>query len=238
MSKLMHKKIVVAGGSSGIGLATVALLTTMNADVTVISRNNDKLKTVADNHQSVKVIAVDATDRKQLDSFFKQNGTFDHLIVTLSGGKGAGLFKDLNLDELRTGFEAKLFPQLNTVQAALPYLNEHGSITIVTAISSRSRAVGTSGLAAINAGLEAMMPTLAKELKPLRINAVSPGVVDTSWWNFLDEPVKKKTFEEYAKQIPVGRVAQPIDIAESIVFLASNEYITGTVIEVDGGLRL
>ncbi len=238
MNKLSNKKIVVAGGSSGIGLATVALIAGMDAVVTVISRDDDKLKTAADTHKAIKAVAVDASDRKQLDAFFLQNGKFDHLIVTLSGGKGSGLFKDLQLDDLRSGFEAKLFPQLNTVQAALPYLNEHGSITLVTAISSRSRASGTSGLAAINAALEAMLPALAKELKPLRINAVAPGVVDTAWWNFMDAETKKKTFEDYAKQIPVGRVAQPSDIAECIAFLVSNEYITGSVIDADGGLRL
>jgi NAD(P)-dependent dehydrogenase (short-subunit alcohol dehydrogenase family) len=236
--KLKDKRIVVAGGSSGIGLATVSMLAETGADVTALSRSIDKLKAVTDKFPHMNTAAIDAGDRAQLDAFFRRYGTFDHLVVTLSGGKGGGLFRDLNLDDIRTGLEGKLFPQLNIMQAALPYLDTRGSITLVSSISSRSRAVGVSGLAAINASMEAMLPSLARELKPLRINAIAPGVVDTAWWDFLDEDSKRKTFSDYATQIPVGRVAQPGDIAEAILFAVTNDYMTGSVLEIDGGLRL
>ena len=238
MSSLFRKKIVVIGGSSGIGLATVELLIEAGATVTAVARDPEKLQHVSERYPTVKTRIVDAADRINLDRFFKEEGTFDHLIVTVSGGKGAGMFTSLNLNDLMSGFEAKFFPQLNAVQAALPYLGNSSSITLVTAISSRSRMPGTSGLAAINGALEAMLPTLAKELKPVRINAVSPGVVDTDWWKFPDEESKRKVFSKYANNIPVGRVAKANDIAEILVFLTSNEYITGSVIEADGGLRL
>lgn len=224
MDKIESKKIVVAGGSSGIGLAVVELLSGLHAKVAVISRSGPK--------------PVDATDRSQLDSFFYENGHFDDLVVTLSGGKGAGLFRDLDLNHLRSGFEAKFFPQLQTVQAALPYLSPRGSITLVSAISSRSRLAGTSGLAAINAAIEAMVPTLAKELQPIRVNAISPGVIDTPWWNFLDADSKEKAFKGYSAQIPLGRVGKASDVAESIAFLVTNEYVTGVVLDVDGGIKL
>jgi len=231
MNKLANSKVVVAGGSSGIGLAAVELLNDRGPIVIVVGRDAEKLKKVKDTYPGVHTSIVDAADRKSLDAFFKETGNFDHLIITLSGGKGAGSFKELNLDHLGEGFAAKFFPQLHTMQAALPYLHQGSSITLVTAISARARIPGTSGLAAINGALEAMIPTLAKEFKPIRVNAVSPGVVDTAWWKFPDEETKWKTFVEYEKKIPAGRVAKAVDIAEILVFLTTSEFITGSVIE-------
>src|SRR5439155_26739831 len=137
-----------------------------------------------------------------LDAFFKTAGHIDHLVITVSGGKGMGNFADLSLDDLREGFECKFWPQLHTLQAALPYMNAGGSITMITAVSSVAQKPGTSGLAAINGAIELMIPALAQELKPLRINAVSPGVVDTPWWNFIPEDAKQKTFEQFTGNIP------------------------------------
>ena len=135
-------------------------------------------------------------------------------------------------------FEFKFFAQLQTAQSALPFMNPNGSITFITSISSRSNAIGTSGLGAINGAIEIMVPTLAKELKPLRINAVAPGVVNTTWWDFLTPEKKDETFTQYAKAIPLGRIAQPDDIAKMIIALIENSYITGQIFAVDGGLSL
>jgi NAD(P)-dependent dehydrogenase (short-subunit alcohol dehydrogenase family) len=232
-----NKRVVIAGGSSGIGLATARQLAERKFDVTITGRDPAKLK-AAGEPALFSTATVNSSDRKALDDFFKKSGSFNHLVLTLSGSKGAGLFKDLSLDYLKEGFEGKFWPQLNTIQAALPYLNEGGSITIVTAISSTAKIPGSSGLAAINGALELMVPVLAKELKPVRINAVSPGVIDTPWWNFLPADTKKQTFDEYASKIPAGRVGKPEEVADVIYFLISNAYVTGQVIGCDGGLSL
>ena len=229
------EKIIVAGGSSGIGLATAKLLANQRYAVTVTGRDAKKLKE-AEQTPGIRSAVVNSADRNSLDEFFKTSGKIDHLVVALSGGKGAGNFADLPLQDLRDGFEGKFWPQLNTVQAALPSIREGGSITLVTAISSVAKLPGTSGLAALNAALETMVPVIAKELKTTRINAVSPGVVDTPWWNFLPPDVKEQTFEQYSKQILLGRVAKPEEIADVILFLIKNRYMTGKVVGCDGGL--
>jgi NAD(P)-dependent dehydrogenase (short-subunit alcohol dehydrogenase family) len=236
MTSLANRKVIVAGGSSGIGLATARLLAQQQAVVTVTGRDTEKLKAI---HASdgFNTAAVDSTNRKALDTFFKQAGNTDHLIVSIGGHKGMGNFATLSLQELQEGFDNKFWPQLQTVQAALPYLNKGGSITLITAMSALGRLPGASGLAALNGALELMVPILAKELKPLRINAVSPGVVDTPWWDFLPEENKQQTFVQFAQQIPAGRVAQAEEIAEAILMLLHNEYMTGTVIPCDGGLH-
>lgn len=229
-----NKKAIVVGGSSGIGLATAQLLANSNAQVTVTGRDAGKLKQVQQT-TGLQIQVLDSTDRSALDVFFKQTGPLDHLVISVSGSKGMGNFAELPLQELRAGFEGKFWPQLNTLQAALPYMNSDGSITLITAISSIAQKAGTSGLAAINGALELMVPILAQELKPLRINAVSPGVVDTPWWNFAPEEAKQQAFQQLTGNIPAGRVARPGEVAHAVVFTLGNSYLTGTVIHCDGG---
>lgn len=232
------KKVIIAGGSSGIGLATAAKLAGEKAHVTATGRSAARLADAAKAVPGIHTAALDSGNRKDLDAFFDARGNFDHLVIAVSGSKGAGKFADLSLKELRDGFEGKFWPQVNTLQAALPYVNKGGSITLITAISAISRAPGVSGLAAINGALELMIPSLAKEIQPLRINAVSPGVVNTPWWDFLPADAKNDTFGQYAAQLPVGRIGEPDDVADTILFLMRNGNITGTVIRCDGGLSL
>lgn len=229
-----NKKVIVAGGASGIGLATALILKNSKAAVTVTGRNADKLQQVQQS-TGIQTQVLDSADRKALDAFFTKTGQIDHLVITVSGSKGMGNFAELPLQDLRDGFEGKFWPQLNTLQAALPYMNIGGSITLVTAISSIAQKPGTSGLAAINGALELMIPVLAQELKPLRINAVSPGVVDTPWWNFVPDNAKQDTFQQFTGNIPAGRPAKAEEIADAIVFTLGNSYMTGTVIHCDGG---
>lgn len=232
-------KVVIAGGTSGIGLATAKMLAENNAEVIITGRNEEKLKAALSQlPQTVKGSCVDSSDENALKSFMENVGNIDHLLLALSGAKGGGFFKDLDLSQLRAGFEEKLFPQLQTLKAALPQLKPGGSVCFITAVSAHARVPGVAGLAAINAALEAVIPILAKELKPTRVNAVSPGVIDTPWWNFLPEEVKTTTFNQYAEASPVGRIGKADDIAKVIFQLMTNTFITGQVITVDGGMSL
>jgi NAD(P)-dependent dehydrogenase (short-subunit alcohol dehydrogenase family) len=229
-------KVLVSGGTSGIGLATAQLLQQSGADVTVTGRDQNKIKHVKSENPGLNVVALDHSDTEALKNFFANFGKFDHLVLSLSSSKGAGPFATLSLEDLRSGFDGKFWPQLQTIQAALPYLEKSGSITMITASSSTARLPGTSGLAAINGALEIMTPILAKELQPLRVNAVSPGVVNTPWWNFLSEEDKRKSFEQYSTFIGVGRVGEATEIANAIVGIVNNGYINGSVLYCHGGL--
>ncbi|WP_343743926.1 SDR family oxidoreductase [Chitinophaga sp.] len=233
-----NSRIIIAGGSSGIGLATAALLTAEKAHVTITGRAAERLQEAAKAVPVAATAVVDGNDRPALDQFFAAQHSIDHLVIALSGAKGAGMFKDLSLDDLRAGFEGKFWPQLQTLQAALPYMRPGGSITMITAISAIAKNPGTAGLAAINGAIELMVPGLAKELQPLRINAVSPGVVDTPWWDFLPADAKADTFKAYADQLPTGKVAAATDIAEAVLFLMRNSNTTGTILRCDGGFSL
>lgn len=229
-------KYIVVGGTSGIGLATAKLALDDGHEVVVAGR--DPAKFFAAQALGVQARQLDAGDAAACAVFFKAEGGFDHLVLSVSGSSGAGLFRELNLSELRKGFEGKFWPQLQCAQAALPTLKADGSITFVGAISSRALQPGTSGLAAINAALEAMVPVLASELRPLRVNALVPGVVDTPWWSRVPEAARAKLFEELASKVPVGRVGKPEDLAAALMLLTTNTFITGTILDCDGGWKL
>lgn len=222
-----------------MGFETAKLLSQKGYRITILGRSQDKLNdALAILGENAKGQCVDATDPAALQQTMANIGRIDHLVIALSGGKGIGQFRDLKLDDVRQGFEGKFFPQLQTAQAVLPYIKPTGSITFITSISSRSKAIGTAGLGAINGAIEVMVPTLAKELKPLRVNAIAPGVINTDWWNFLPAEKKQETFDKYAETIPLGRVGQPAEVAGFIVSIIENTYITGQVIAIDGGLSL
>jgi NAD(P)-dependent dehydrogenase (short-subunit alcohol dehydrogenase family) len=232
-------KVVVLGGSSGMGLATVRRLAGTGYEVIATGRDAEKLEAaVASIKGTVHVRAFDGAQREQLERFFESVGTIDHLVIALSGGEGSGAFRELDMACVRRGFEAKFWPHIQAAQAVLPFLRKGGSMTFVTAISARVANPGTSGLAAINAAIEAMVPVLARELAPTRVNAVSPGVVETPWWNVVPDDARQAFFEKHASELPVGRIGQPDDVAQAIAFLVENGYTTGSIMECDGGLHV
>jgi NAD(P)-dependent dehydrogenase (short-subunit alcohol dehydrogenase family) len=236
---LEQSKVVVLGGSSGMGLATVQRLASSSADIIAVGRNEARLAQAIDGlGEHVRGVALDCGDRVALDGFFARLGAFDHLVLTLSGGDGAGNFAELNLNALRRGFEEKFWPQINAAQASLPALRHGGSMTFLTAISARIANPGTAGLAAINAALESIVGPLARELAPTRVNAVSPGVIDTAWWNRMPADMKESIFRRQAETLPVGHVGQTHDVAAMVVSVMENPFMTGSIIECDGGLHL
>jgi len=237
MTTLSKSRIVIAGGSSGIGLALTKMLVEEGVSLTVVGRDASKLEALKDRFGPVKTAALDARDRTSLDAFFRTAGQVDHLVVTVSGGKGGGMFRDLPLQELQEGFDSKFWPQLNILQAALPYMDPAGSVTLVTAASAGAVLPGASGLAAINGALEIMIPILSAELKPLRINAVSPGVIDTPWWDFLPAESKQQVFSDYSARVNTGRVGQPEEVAAAIRGIIVNGYINGITLRCHGGLQ-
>ena len=238
MNRIQNRKVVIIGGTSGIGWATAQQLSSAGAKVTVAGREEARAAELQKEHPELAAAAVDASSAVALKKFYQQHGPIDDLVLTVSGAKGAGPFAELDLSDLMTGFQEKFFAQVRSAQLALPNLAQDASITFVSAISARAANPATSGLAAINGALESMIKPLARELKPIRVNAVSPGVVETSWWNKVPERLREQMLRQSSDASLVGRNGKPEDLADAICLLVRNSFITGTVLEVDGGLHL
>jgi NAD(P)-dependent dehydrogenase (short-subunit alcohol dehydrogenase family) len=227
---------VVVGGTSGIGLATARQLLQRGDTVHIVGRDKERLDAASSRgligHQA------DGGDPSAIGAVVEAVGSIDRLIITLSGSEGPGPIGDLDLGMLRRAFDAKFWAHLVTLRAALPYLVAGGSITLLGAVSARAGMPGTAGIAAINGAVEALVKPLAVELAPIRVNAVSPGLVDTPWWSGLPAEARQAWFAQAASVLPARRVATADDVAEAVVLAATNPNITGTVIEADGGARL
>lgn len=229
---------VIIGGTSGIGLATARRLATDGHTVTIAGRDADRLaKALAEIGTATGHVA-DATDRAQLDALFVATGPIDHLVVTVAATGGFGPLLDLAVADLRAGLDGKLVASVNAIQAGRPVLADGGSITLVGAVSAQAAMPGTAGLTAVNGAVETLVPTLALELAPLRVNAVSPGVIDTPWWDGVPAERRDELFRSYEKSSPVGRIGQPEDVAQAVLLLATNGFMTGTVLECAGGTTL
>lgn len=205
MSRLKDRKIVVMGGTSGIGLATAQQLVADGASVVVTGRNPEKVGRVRQENPALRAESVDATSTEALTAFYQSLSSTDDLVLSVSGAKGAGPFCTLDIAELFAGFHEKFFAQFRAAQAALPFLRKDGSLTFITAISARAAMPGTTGRAAINGAIEAMVKPLAKELRPLRVNAVSPGAVETPWWDRLPRDMRDSLLQQTAASSMVGR---------------------------------
>jgi NAD(P)-dependent dehydrogenase (short-subunit alcohol dehydrogenase family) len=236
---LSGNRIIIFGGTSGIGLATARMAAGAGAETIIAGRSEERVSSALRELPSgTSGAAVDATDTAGLNAFFARTGQFDHLVLSISSGAGAGPFRKLDIRALARPIEGKVLAQLQAAQAALQTLSETGSITFVTAASARAAFAGTVGLAAINGALNAAATTLALELKPRRVNAVAPGIVDTPIWARFPEEQRKNLLESEAQALPVGRVGRAEEVAQAIVMLIANGFMTGAIIDCDGGARI
>lgn len=239
MRALENRNTAIIGGTGGIGRATAARLVKRGARVTIGGRDRQRLSETAESlPDGVRTIEVDATDRASLHQFYEQTGPIDDLVIAVTRRGGAGPASSLAQQDLVDSFTGKSVAHLQAVAMALPTLADRGSVTLISAGSAGSAIPGTAALAAVNGAVDAAVPVLARELAPRRVNAVSPGVIETGWWDELPEETRRTTFEQFAQQTPVGRNGTGEDVAHAIGALLENDYVTGVVLRCDGGLGL
>jgi len=235
---LKEKRVVIIGGSSGMGLASARAAAAAGAYVLIAGRSRDKL------HQAMEEIGgeveghtLDVTREDEVRDFFAGVGTLDHLVTTAASG-ASGPFVSLESAVVRGVFESKFWGQYHAARFAAPRIQAGGSITLFAGVASEKPLPGLVAYAAVNGAIESLGRTLAVELAPVRVNVVSPGIVMTPVYAGMPERERTALFDAVAEKLPVRRVGQPDDVAQTVIYLMTNGFTTGSVVAVDGGHRL
>lgn len=235
--KLTERKILIIGGSSGIGLATARAAIEQDAHVVIAGRSETRLNSaLADLNAAGKATAarVDISDEASLQALFSKNATLDHIVVTAVDASYQ-LVAEFSLENLQRVINSKLIGAILVAKHGAKTLQAGGSMTFTSGIAADRPAPRGSAIAAVNGGLNSLVKALALELAPLRVNSVSPGWIDTPVWDSVPGLDKAKLHEAMAARLPVRRIGRPEEVADAILFLIKNTFTTGTVLRVDGG---
>jgi NAD(P)-dependent dehydrogenase (short-subunit alcohol dehydrogenase family) len=234
-----NQRVVVLGGSSGIGLAVAEQVALQGAEVVIVSskatRVQEAVKSIGEKAQGQ---AVDVSDEKAIESFFTTLGAFDHLVFTAGDSLQLDKLADTDLKQARRAFELRYWSALATVKYGSPRIRKGGSIVLTTGIAGQRPQSGWVIAASVCGTIEALTRALAIELAPIRVNAVSPGVVRTNLWQNMKASEREQLFESVGKRLPVGRVGEAHDIAQAYLFLMKEGFSTGQTVVVDGGTVL
>lgn len=237
-SPYVDRHIVIAGGSAGIGLATATAAKARGASLTLIGRNAKRLEQASKQIGGARTAVADIRDRDQVEAAFTNGMPIDHLVIT-AGSLQAGLVTETDPDHLLQAVDERIAGALYVIKAALPLMSPQGCIVLTGGqYSDRPTGHGTALTAMAVRGIEALARALALELKPVRVNVIAPGLIDTALFDCLGEDIRDGIFREAAQTLPVGRVGTPEEVADAILFLLGNGYMNGEVLHIDGGGRL
>lgn len=235
MSKLQDTHIVIFGGSSGIGLATAVAAKARGARVTLIGRSPERLDAAATNLGGARTRVADITDRSQVQIALSDLGPIDHLVVT-AGGFAGGEIRSCDPDMLFRTVKVVIGGALYAIEAALAAIPASGSIVLTGGLLSDRPGAGMAVLSAAVRGVEALAVGLALELKPIRVNVVSPGFVDTPQYDVLGKG-RTSFLAGQAQKLPRRQIGRAEEVADAILMLLGNAYINGEVLHIDGGGR-
>ena len=228
---LKGKKVVVVGGSSGIGLATAEMAKREGADVIVASRNVERLDAVAEKLNAI-AIPADVTSDESVAKLFQSCGPVDHVVVTAAQLR-TGPFKTVKMEDVRATMEGKFWGAWRVAQAA--DIRPGGSLTLVSGYLSIRPRPNAAIVSAANGALESLARALALELAPVRVNTVSPGIIDTPIRDAMPEEALRDMLAKAAASLPVGRVGVGEDIAQQILAFMTIGFATGSIVYLDGG---
>lgn len=230
------KRIMVVGGSSGIGLATARQAKAEGAIVTIVGYNPGQTKHVADENGFEWRVA-DVTKQEAIYDALADVQQVDHLVL-LAGTFVAGGILDADINYLHKAFDERIWGSLHIIRALDTRLSADASITFTSGVLADRPAPGMAILAAASSAVESLVRGLALELAPRRVNTVSPGTTDSPLLAKSLGTGRDAFLNSVKDKLPLKRVATTDQVASAILFLMTNEIITGETLHVDGGQRL
>lgn len=233
MTSLANSRVLAVGGSSGIGLAVAESAVAAGAAVTIASRSRSKLdEALKSLGPQARSAVLDTADETALEAFFSANEPFDHVVVS-AAQTPTGPVRKLSLADAQQAMESKFWGAYRV--ARLVRFTESGTLTLISGFLSERPSATSVLQGAINAALEGLARGLALELSPVRVNTVSPGLIDTPLWSKMDQDARGAMFAKLAANLPAKTIGRSTDIANAVLFLMATPFATGSNVRVDGG---
>jgi NAD(P)-dependent dehydrogenase (short-subunit alcohol dehydrogenase family) len=230
---LQGSTILVVGQGAGIARAVTLLARSEGGQVVVAGRNKDRLAASYDD-SGITAEYVDLTDDASIAALAERIGRVDHVVSTASA-RARGTLPELQRADLQLSLDTKLLGPLMLAKYLAPQMNGDGSFVLFSGIHAFKAKVGYLGVGITNGAVDFLIRALAVELAPIRVNGVSPGVIDTGAWDAMGDEGKRAYFEHISAANPVGRIGTVEDVAQAVLFAMTNTFMTGVMLKIDGG---
>jgi NAD(P)-dependent dehydrogenase (short-subunit alcohol dehydrogenase family) len=230
---LKDRTVLVVGRAGGIARAVALAAGEADAHVVAAGRNQAALESAYDG-LGVTDEYVDITDEASIDALGQRLGTVHHVVSTASAQARAPL-ADLDHEAVRLAFDTKVIGPMMLAKHLAPRMPSDGSFVFFSGAAAVKPAGGFLAVTGTNGAVDAMIRALALELAPIRVNAVSPGTIDTGAWDGLGEQAKAEFFRDTAARNPARRIGTPDDVAQAVLFALTSTFLTGVSLGIDGG---
>jgi NAD(P)-dependent dehydrogenase (short-subunit alcohol dehydrogenase family) len=236
---LHNQRIVFLGGTSGLGFAAAQAAAKEGAAIVVVSSRPESVERAgAALPSGTEGHACDLSDENQIAALFERLGAFDHLVYTAGENLRLSPLSETSLDDARRFFNIRYWGAFAAAKYGARHIRPGGSVVLTTGIAGARPQKGWTVAASLCGAVDALTRVLAMELAPIRVNAVSPGVVKTPVWDAMSDDQREAMYRTVGASLPVGRVGEPEDIAQAYLYLMRERFSTGQVIVVDGGTVL
>lgn len=232
-ASLKDRTVLVVGRAGGIARAVALSASEAGAHVVAAGRNQAALESAYDGLRITDEY-VDITDEASIDALGQRIGTVHHVVSTASARAKARL-ADLDREAAQLAFDTKVIGPMMLAKYLAPRMPQDGSFVFFSGVTAVKPAVGFLAVAGTNAAVDAVVRSLAVELAPIRVNAVSPGTIDTGAWDGLGADAKAEFFRGKSDRNPAGRIGTPDDVAEAVLFALTTTFLTGVTVAIDGG---
>lgn len=231
-SSLNGQKIVILGGSSGLGFATAQSAIELGASVYIGGRNIPQLaQALAELGPKATGDTVDIGNEESVNHFFNRIDSLDHLVITAANNAPARLLEG-SLSDLRISMDSRFWGAVMAIRAAIPKMSEQGAIVLTSGMVSLRPRPAMSIVAAAASAIESLARSLVTELAPRRINVINPGPMHTP---LLQSAMDEAALDKLAAQLPLGKLGTGKDYAQAALFTLSNAYLNGSTIHLNGG---